>query len=89
VHPAVKRNPYPFIKAIKNARPAPKPAQAKKRRLTTSQEERVKELLSLRDKTAERLGLEGFVVLTREQAERLARGEKDVLRPWQRLELGL
>lgn len=90
VHPAVKRQAPRFFKAMHSARPVDKVSKVRRKRLHISAQKKVDDLLARRDKAAKELGIDPFVIMTREQAEVFVTGgDGALLRDWQKEVLGL
>lgn len=88
VHPAVRRFAGRFASAVAKARSIPK-EKIHAHRLTNAQRQAIDELLLRRQAVAQRLKVEPFVVLSKEQAEGVVLGRAEVLRAWQRRTLSL
>jgi ribonuclease D len=82
VNPAVKRQAFRFVRAVHRAKPVKKSLK-EGRRLTLKQKEEVDELLARR-LALTTLGIEPYLVMTRDQAEALVVGDDPQFRSWQK-----
>jgi len=90
IHPAVKRKTKQFVQALQKAKPVAKKKQ-EKLHLSFKQREEVEELFKKRNAVAERLGIDAYLLFSKEQCERyILNGLADThAREWQKRLLSL
>lgn len=90
IHPAVKRKSKQFTQALQQAKPLAKKEQSKLH-ISFTQREEIDKLFEKRNAIAERLGIEGYLLFSKEQCERyIVNGIEDANpREWQKRLLSL
>ncbi len=90
IHPAVKRKTKQFMQALQQAKPLAKKPQSKLH-ISFAQREEIDKLFEKRKAVAERLGIEPYLLFSKEQCERyVVNGLQDAYpREWQKRVLSL